>query len=246
MPPPTTEAPLRVAVWRGREFGALETFSVPRAPSQTVLDVVTYIQRELDPTLAYRFACRVGVCGSCAMTVNGRPRWTCRTHVCAVAREGELELRPLGNMPVIRDLVCDMDPFFDKWERARARFVPGAPRGRERDPAPLDPGSPERREIQAGIECISCGVCHAACDTVTWNPHYLGPAALNRAWTLWNDLRDGDRIGLLRAVSGEDGCLSCHTHQSCAELCPNLLNPTRAIAGLKRAVAGATLRGEPR
>ena len=76
---------LSVSVWRGRAAGRLERFEVPLQASQTVLDVVTYIQRRLDPTLAYRFACRVGMCGSCAMTVNGRARWTCRTHVAKVA-----------------------------------------------------------------------------------------------------------------------------------------------------------------
>ena len=78
-------AGLRVRVWRGGADGRFQAFEVPRGESQTVLDVVTFIQRRLDPTLAYRFACRVGMCGSCAMTVNGRPRWTCRTHVNEVA-----------------------------------------------------------------------------------------------------------------------------------------------------------------
>jgi fumarate reductase iron-sulfur subunit len=99
-----------------------QEFEVPRQPSQTVLDVVTYIQRVLDPTLAYRFACRVGMCGSCAMTVNGVPRWTCRTHVDKVVRNDELEISPLRNLPVIRDLVVDMREFFDKWARARGEF----------------------------------------------------------------------------------------------------------------------------
>ena len=82
--------------------------------------------------------------------------------------------------------------------------------------------------------CIGCGVCYAACDTVTWRPDYLGPAALNRVWTLVNDERDGDRHGHLKKIAGEDGCLSCHSHQSCAELCPKHLNPTASIGGLKR------------
>lgn len=99
---------LQVDVWRGREDGRFQRFEVPRAESQTVLDVVTYIQRHLEPALAYRFACRVGMCGSCAMTVNGVARWTCRTHVARVARDGRLEIGPLANLPVIRDLATDM------------------------------------------------------------------------------------------------------------------------------------------
>src|SRR4051812_16641990 len=78
---------LRVRIWRGGESGEFETYEVPRLESQTILDVVTYVQRNLEPTLAYRFACRVGMCGSCAMTVNGKARWTCRTHVANVATD---------------------------------------------------------------------------------------------------------------------------------------------------------------
>ena len=123
-----TTTALRVRVWRGGRDGRFEAFEVPRRPSQTVLDVVTHIQRHLDPTLSYRFACRVGMCGSCAMTVNGTPRWTCRTHVDKVAEGGALEIAPLRNLPVVKDLVADMREFFDKWARARGQFSPPPPR----------------------------------------------------------------------------------------------------------------------
>ena len=113
---------LHVRVWRGQESGRYEDFEVPRLESQTVLDVVTYIQRRLDPTLSYRFACRVGMCGSCAMTVNGKARWTCRTHVSKVAEDDSLEIGPLHNLPVVKDLVTDMTAFFDKWSEAKGQF----------------------------------------------------------------------------------------------------------------------------
>lgn len=233
---------LEVRVWRGGKEGGYETFQVPQRANQTVLDVVTYIQRNLDPALAYRFACRVGVCGSCAMTVNGRPRWTCRTHVSRVVKNGKLSLAPLTNLPVIRDLVTDMTQFFEKWQSARGRFVPGD--GKKDALAPVEPGSKERSAASAAIECINCGVCYAACDVVSWRDDYLGPAALNRAWAAWNDVRDGDRTGILNAVSESGGCHNCHTHQSCAEHCPVALNPTFSIAGLKRATLSAKLKGE--
>ena len=224
---------LEVSVWRGRESGAFQRFDVPRRESQTVLDVVTYIQRHLDPTLAYRFACRVGMCGSCAMTVNGTPRWTCRTHVDKVAKDGRVEIGPLANMPVVRDLVADMREFFDKWARARGQFTPTATRNDAF--VAVKPDSTQRREADAGIECIGCGVCYAACDVVAWKADYLGPAALNRAWTLVNDVRDGGQRARLEAVAGDAGCHSCHTLMSCTQHCPKALSPTRAIAGLKRA-----------
>ena len=233
---------LRVSAWRGGADGRLQRYEVPRYPSQTVLDVVTHIQRRIDPTLAYRYACRVGMCGSCAMTVNGVPRWTCRTHVDKVAAAGELELRPLRNMPIIRDLVADMREFFDKWERAKGHFEGAG--SKTDDFARVAPDSPQREAADAGIECIGCGVCYAACDVVSWNRDYLGPAALNRAWTLITDVRDVATLERLRAVAGDAGCHACHTHTSCSERCPKHLSPTASIAGLKRAVAKATLAGK--
>jgi fumarate reductase iron-sulfur subunit len=233
---------LKVSVWRGGADGRLQTFEVPRFPSQTVLDVVTHIQRKLDSTLAYRYACRVGMCGSCAMTVNGVPRWTCRTHVDKVAAADRLEIRPLRNLPIVRDLVTDMRTFFDKWQRAGGQFE--GEKTKADDFARVRPDSPARQAADAGIECIGCGVCYAACDVVSWNPDYLGPAALNRAWTLVTDVRERANTQRLRAVAGDAGCHACHTHTSCTERCPKHLSPTASIAGLKRAVAKAALEGE--
>jgi fumarate reductase iron-sulfur subunit len=223
---------LAVEIWRGKDAGQFETYTVPQRANQTVLDVVTWIQRHAEPALAYRFACRVGVCGSCAMTVNGKPRWTCRTHVSKVAGEGALRIEPLRNLPRLKDLAVDMTPFFEKWQRAQGRFTPTRTRN---DPlTTVSPQSAGRKAADAGIECINCAVCYSACDVVGWDDGYLGPAALNRAWTLVNDERDGERAGVLKAASSGGGCHSCHTHGSCVEHCPVGINPTAGIAGLKR------------
>ncbi len=233
---------IAVSIWRGGEDGAYQTYHVPRLESQTVLDVVTYIQREVDPTLSYRFACRVGVCGSCAMTVNGKARWTCRTHVSRVAENGTLTLNPLRNLPVVKDLVVDMEVFFNKWEKALGSFV--GDKTRDEALAAVSPSDPKRKEASAGIECIGCGICYSTCDVVDWNKDYLGPAAMNRSWTLINDERDVARLPRLAAISGDDGCLGCHSQQGCVERCPKALNPTGAIAGLKRESMKAVLKGE--
>jgi fumarate reductase iron-sulfur subunit len=238
---------LDVRIWRGQgpdDGGRFVDYTVPRLDSQTVLDVVTHVQRVLDPTLSYRFACRVGMCGSCAMSVNGQARWTCRTHVAkVVGGDGDvLEIAPLANLPVVKDLATDMTGFFDKWARARGQFQ-GA-QTRQDDFARVSPATPERRAADAGIECIGCGVCYGSCDVVQWRPDFLGPAALNRAWTLVNDVRDTARTERLRAVAGDAGCHSCHTQGSCTERCPKGIAPTLAIAGLKRTVARAAVKGE--
>lgn len=237
-----TERQITLEIWRGQEEGYYQSYSVPAQESQTILDVVTYVQRRIDPTLSYRFACRIGMCGSCAMMVNGQPRWTCRTHASKVLKDGKIRLSPLRNLPIIKDLATDMTEFFEKWQAAKGRFVPTD--GKSQEFASVEPKSKERKEADAGIECLGCGVCYAACDVVAWNKDYLGPAALNRAWTLVNDERDSDKMGHLAAVAVDAGCHACHSHQQCTTYCPNNLNPTRAIAGLKRMSVAAALKGD--
>ena len=234
---------LSVSIWRGdANSGGLQVYQVPRQASQTILDVVTWVQREQDPQLSYRFACRVGMCGSCAMMVNGIPRWTCRTHVEKVVQGNQLVIEPLRNLPVIKDLVCNMDDFFDKWKQSQGQFKPSKTRD---DPvAALLPDTPKRAAANAAIECINCAICYASCDVVSWNPAYLGPAALNRAWSLMNDERDSGQQSRLEAVASDAGCHNCHSHQNCATYCPNELNPTASIAGLKRMAAMAVLTGK--
>ena len=223
-----------------RSGSAQRDFEVPAYDNQTVLDVVSWIQQQVDPTLSYRFACRVGMCGSCAMTVNGVPRWTCRTHIAKVSAGGHVTIGPLRNFPVVKDLAVDMDPFFDKWVAAEAVHHGQIDR---HDPiAQVDETSPQRVSANAGIECINCAVCYAACDTVAGNADYLGPAALQRAWTLLQDEKDGGREMILEAVSGTGGCHNCHSIGACTLHCPNELDPMSAIAGLKRETAKSFFR----
>ena len=230
---------LRVYIWHGSDEGEFRSYDIAQQDNQTVLDIVTEIQRNHAPELAYRFACRVGVCGSCAMTVNDIPRWTCRTHVKHVINDDTLTIAPLRNLPVLKDLVVDMAPFIDSWQKAGAVFE-----GREnryQPPAEIDPESPERKAADNALQCINCAVCYSACDVVHWNRDYVGPAALNRAWTLINDVRHAGRDKTLSLAFERGGCGSCHSHGNCTRHCPVQLNPSESIAGLKRhAIFGAT------
>lgn len=236
-----TRTEMNVSVWRGDAAGgAYQTFRVPAEDNQTVLDVVSWIQQNSDPTLSYRFACRVGMCGSCAMMVNGTPRWTCRTHVRKVLKGDALRVAPLRNLPVIKDLAADMDLFFDKWIAAGGRHEPS--RTRDADIARIAPDTPGRVIANEGIECINCAVCYAACDTVSGNPDYLGPAALQRAWTIVNDEKHAGRDAVLGAVTAREGCFNCHSMGNCTRHCPNELDPMRAIAGLKRLTLTTALK----
>ena len=240
--PDTPQRTLTVKIYRGESEGDFVTYSVPWRENQTVLDVVTEVQRSLEPTLSYRFACRVGVCGSCAMTVNGKPRWTCRTHVSRVEEDGVIVIEPLRNMPRIKDLVVDMSEFFDKWKKAGNEFKGTATR--HDPPANVSPQSKKRKLADAAIECINCGVCYAACDVVAWDKEYLGPAALNRAWTLFNDERYADAKGVLRQATSGSGCNSCHSQGSCMTHCPVSLSPTGSIAGLKKNALLSFFKGD--
>jgi fumarate reductase iron-sulfur subunit len=177
------------------------------------------------------------------MVVNGRPRWTCRTRVSEVIdSDRRIKLEPLRNFPVVKDLTVEMTQFFDKWKNARGYFEPGETPAE--DFAIVPPASKKRREIDEHIECIGCGVCYSACDVVAWDKDYLGPAALNRAWTLVNDVRDKGNAERLDAISQSEGCQACHTHMSCTEFCPKSLAPTYSIAGLKRAAFRHSLWGK--
>ncbi len=223
---------IKIHIWRGREDGQLVTYEVPARANQTVLDIVTEIQRHHEPTLAYRFSCRVGVCGSCAMMVNGKPRWTCRSHVSRVIENGEITIEPLRNMPRIKDLACDMTEFFQKWQRAGGRFKGNTNRAEK--PTAINPQSLKRKVADAAIECINCAVCYSGCDIVAWKQDYLGPAALNRAWTLVNDERHCETKDVMKKVWTSGGCGSCHTQGNCMRYCPVGVKPTESIAGLKR------------
>ena len=231
---------LTVSIWRGGADGEYQSYQVELRQNQTVLDIVTEVQRQHEPSLAYRFACRVGVCGSCAMTVNGVPRWTCRTHVNQVAQNNELTIAPLRNLPVIKDLVVDMKPFFEKWQRAGGRFEGTSTR--HEPVATISAASSGRKAADAAIECINCAVCYSACDVVGWDENYTGPAALNRVWTLVNDERQNNRRAVLDQAFADGGCGSCHSHGNCTRHCPVELSPSESIASLKR----STFFGLPR
>ena len=210
----------------------LETYRVPQLDKMTVLDALAYIQRYHDRTLAFRYACRLGMCGTCTVMVNDIPRWACRTSMVRLGIE-RLRITPLRHLPVVKDVMVDYAPFVAKYREAMPFFVPAQATA---DVAAIAQESRERRAIDPNLECITCGACYASCTMLSHDPEYLGPAALNRAFTLVRDSRDGARAERLEAVGGEHGCWRCHSLYNCTEVCPKHLSPTRAIKGLKRAL----------
>ena len=205
-------------------------FQVPRFENMSILDVVIYIQNYVDKTLSFRFSCRVGMCGSCAMYINGRPRLACRTQVSSLKSQ-RVTIMPLPNFPIIRDLVVDMEPFFEKWKKIKPYYVS---KKEITEPAVVPPDSKEREFIDDMLDCITCGACYSACSMVATNEAFLGPPALNRAYTLIADRRDALRVERLKVVNRSSGVWRCHTQFNCAEVCPKNIVPTRSIQNLKR------------
>ncbi len=207
-----------------------QSYRVATGADTTVLDALVAVQREQDPTLALRYACRVGMCGSCAVVVNGRERWACRTRLASLG-PGPVRVRPLYHFPVLRDLVVDMAPFVARQRAVRAALTPAAG---AIPYATIPAGSAERAEIDAAIECIGCGMCLSACTMVAHDAHFPGPAALNRAFTLQRDGRDAAHAARWAVLMADDALPRCHGQGNCTEVCPMGLAPTGSIIRLRR------------
>jgi fumarate reductase iron-sulfur subunit len=220
---------LRVFRWAPGAAEATRDYAVTPRAGMTVLDALVEVQHTQDPTLAFRYACRVGMCGSCAMVVDGRERWACRALLPAQA--GVVSLRPLYHFPLVRDLVVDMAPFRARMQAAGASFVPARPGA---GAARIGRDSPERRAIDPAIECIGCGMCLSACTMVAHAPAFPGPAALNRAFTLQADSRDGARAERAALLLGGDALSRCHAQGNCTAVCPMELVPSESIPALRR------------
>jgi len=224
----TSPAALRVFRWTADQGERVDEYRVTAAADTTVLDALVEIQRTQDPTLAFRYACRVGMCGSCAMVVNGKERWACRT-LLKTLKSGIVTVRPLYHFPLVRDLVVDMAPLAEQTARVGGAFVPaaGPPTAARIDAA-------ERRRIDPAIECIGCGMCMSACTMVANDARFPGPAALNRLFTLEEDSRDVGHAGRAAVLLSEDALTRCHTQANCTEVCPMGIAPTQSILALRR------------
>jgi fumarate reductase iron-sulfur subunit len=221
---------LEVFRWAPGEPEHIRSYDVETVADTTVLDALVAIQREQDATLALRYACRVGMCGSCAMVVNGRERWACRTRLASLG-PGPVAVRPLYHFPLLRDLVVDMTPFVERHTAVGAAFVPAAQAAAY---AEIASAAAERAEIDDAIECIGCGMCLSACTMVTHDRRFPGPAALNRAFTLQRDRRDAAHDARWATLLSDDALPRCHGQGACTDVCPMGLSPTRSIIRLRQ------------
>ena len=195
-----------------------------------VLDALIKIKSEMDPTLTFRRSCREGICGSCAMNMNGRNGLACTTAIEDLS--GDVRITPLPAMEVIKDLVPDFTHFYAQYASIRPwlQTVSTTPSGKER----LQ--SPEQREKLDGLyECILCACCSTSCPSYWWNSDkFLGPAILLQAYRWLADSRDEMTGERLDELEDPFRLYRCHTIMNCANVCPKGLSPARAIAEIKK------------
>jgi succinate dehydrogenase / fumarate reductase, iron-sulfur subunit len=206
----------------------MQQYELVAGPGMSVLEALFELTDRQDNSLAFRYSCRGAICGSCSMYINGAYRLACASQL-ADYRE-PIVIHPLPGMRVIRDLVVDLDPFWEKYMRVKPYLITYSP-----DPERERLQSPEqRRIIDEMVNCILCWCCSSACPIVWGDEDYIGPSALIRANRFMSDSRDEGEDARLPTLSDTDGIWRCHTIFNCVEACPKNLNPTASIQALKR------------
>jgi len=219
-----------------------QPFKVILKPGMTVLDALFEILNHQDGSLAFRFCCRAGVCGSCAMVIAGKVRLACETQVATLLDMDEIRLSPLPHQKVVKDLAVDYDLFFERLKLVKPYMV-----GKEPYPEKEYIQLPkERVPINEPIDCILCGSCTSSCTMAWTNRDYLGPAALLKSYRFLVDSRDTLKDERLDLIETENGVWRCHTQFNCVEVCPRKLNPTEAIQRQKIAAFKRKLFGRKR
>ncbi|MGC8938389.1 MAG: succinate dehydrogenase iron-sulfur subunit, partial [Thermodesulfovibrio sp.] len=203
-------------------------FRIKLNSMERVLDGLIKIKETRDGTLTFRKSCAHGVCGSCAMKINGKNRLACQTLVKDLPEV--IEIEPLPSLPVIKDLVVDMTLFFEKNDKVLPYLINDEPAPeRERIQSPED-----QHKILESITCIMCGSCTTSCPVFWADKEYLGPSALLKAYRFIFDSRDRATEQRLEAITGEHGLWRCHSIFNCVEVCPKEIDITKHILKLKR------------
>lgn len=229
-----------------------DIFQIREREGMTILDALFQIQDELDGSLAFRYSCRGAVCGSCAMLINKVPGLACRIQTRDVKdsqvyvdlqtfgplakpgigriEKGQILVEPLPNLPVIKDLVVDMEQFFKHYESIKPWLVTEES-GLEKEHL-MEPE--EVQKLEKYTNCILCAACYGTCPVSKRDKEYLGPAALAKVWRFFSDSRDTRKKELLEIVDSQQGVWGCDGVFNCVEVCPKEVPPTQAITALRR------------
>ena len=223
---------MQVARYRPEQEDAptFAEYEVPLRKDWAILDALNYIKDEVDGTLSYRWSCRMGICGSCSMTVNGEPTLTCAAFLTKFA-PGPVRVEPLHHFPVIRDLVVELTDFMHKLSAVKPYLI----RDEEK---PVDEGEylqtpDELADYKQYSLCINCMLCYSACPVIAIEPDFIGPAAIALARRYELDSRDQAGEERLRTITASDGIWDCSYVGECSAVCPKGVDPARAIQQTK-------------
>ena len=232
----TRKKTLRVYRWDpdAGENPRLDSYEIdPDQCGQMVLDALIHIKNEIDPTLTFRRSCREGICGSCAMNIDGVNTLACTRALSDIRQD--INVYPLPHTPVVKDLVPDLKHFYAQYAHIKPWMQTDAPapaQGERRQ------SRAEREQLDGLYECILCACCSTSCPSYWWNSErYLGPAALLQAYRWIIDSRDENTETRLDALQDPFSMYRCHTIMNCTNTCPKGLNPAKAIARIKQRLA---------
>ena len=215
------------------EKPSFQSFEVPLRKEWVVLDALNYIKDRVDGTLTYRWSCRMGICGSCGMMVNGEPKLTCATFLSSYGKNATVRVEPLRYFPVVRDLVTALSDFLVKLQKVKPWLI-------RNDQPPLSQGeflqTPEQLDLYKQFSmCINCTLCYAACPVVGLDEDFVGPAALAQRYNL--DSRDQGAAERLATLAHPDGIWGCTFVGECTRVCPKHVDPAGAIQQYKLTAA---------
>ena len=232
---------LQVARYRPEQESeaTFDEYEVPCPKEWVILDGLNHIKDRLDGTLAYRWSCRMGICGSCGMTVNGEPKLTCATFLSEYA-PGPVRVEPLRNFPVIRDLIVDIGDFMRKLVRVKPWLVRQVER-------PLAQGEyrqtpDEMDDYKQFSMCINCMLCYSACPIYGLDPKFIGPAAIALAQRYNLDTRDQGAPDRMDVLSEHEGIWGCTFVGACTRVCPKNVDPAGAIQRYKLTAAVESMK----
>lgn len=207
-----------------------QSFDVDAPEGMTVLEGMYWILENKDATFAFRSSCREANCGSCAIHINNQYGLACKTQISSL--KDPITIRPLSHLPVLKDLVVDMRPFWNSYKKIKPYLIPGE----EPPQKEYYQSAEDRKKIDHHIDCILCGACYGSCPVACGDFEYLGPHALLKALRFVDDSRDGATDERLAMVASDFGVFRCHTIFNCQIVCPKDLNPTGAISKLKNKI----------
>lgn len=205
---------------------------------KSLLEALMDIRNEQDATLCFRYCCREAICGSCAVVINGKFDLGCRIEVASLG-SSLIVIEPLPNLEVEKDLVVDMEPFWEAVRRIEP-FIHSVEKSPEREHRIEEK---EMEKILQYINCIMCGCCYAACPVASRDERYLGPAALAKLYRLVRDPRDRRPLSALSKVNTETGAWGCDTVFRCNEVCPKDVRPADGIEALRRKLILEKIKG---